>query len=334
MGFWDNVGEALFGTQTAAAGRAGVAAGSAGSAAASGAAGAASRAAGGVGAQALGMTNQALAQGQGYDRGAAQSMGANAADYLGKARADAEASASKQAQQASTQGTQQALRAARSSGLNAGQAALTSGQQAADTYQNALAQGTQQGIQNYMGATGQFAGQGAEMAGRANAGVQNQLGATGQQLNAAQAQAAAAQAQAAIGAQQQAQANQTAQTTWGTIGNIAGAVAPMIASDVNVKKNIEGILDKVMRGESSPLDAILDKVYDKGRGGITFDYNGEKDGTDHLGVAAQDLEGSPLKNVVKDTPNGKAIDTGELSTANLNLIIELASRVRELERKQ
>jgi hypothetical protein len=320
MGFWDAAGETLFGTQTGAAGKAAVAAGSAG-------AGAAGQAAQGVGAQAQGMTNNALGQGQRYDQGTQQSMGANAADYLGKARADAEGAASKQAQQASTQGTQAALRASRSSGLNAGQAALASGQQAAGTYQNALAQGTQQGIQNYMGATGQFAGQGAEMAGRANAGVQNQLGAVSQQN-------AAAQTQAGIGNQQQANANQTAQNTWGTIGNIAGVVAPLIASDVNVKKNIEGILDKVMVGKPSPVDAILDKVYDKGQGGVTFDYNGEADGTDHLGVVAQDLEGSPLKNVVKDTPNGKAIDTGELSTANLNLIIELASRVRDLERKQ
>jgi hypothetical protein len=331
MGFWDDVGEALFGTKTAAAGREGVAAGSAGSAAASRAAGSASQAASGVGSQAQGMTTQALAQGRGYDQGAAQSMGANAADYLGKARADAEGAASKQAQQASTQGTQAALRASRSSGLNAGQAALASGQQAAGTYQNALAQGTQQGIQNYMGAAGQFAGQGAEMAGRANAGIQNQLGATGQQLNAAQAQAQAAQAQAAIGAQQQAQANQTAQTTWGAIGNVAGAVAPMIASDVNVKKNIEGILDKVGIREKKPastLDEILRKIDP-----VKFDYQNEPDGTDHIGTIAQQVEDSPLKNAVVDTPQGKALNTAELSASYLPIIIEMATRIKALEGK-
>jgi hypothetical protein len=315
MGFWDAAGETLFGTQTGAAGKAATAAGSAGAAAAG-------QAAQGVGAQAQGMTDNALGQGQRYDQGTQQSMGANAADYLGKARADAEGAASKQAQQASTQGTQAALRASRSSGLNAGQAALASGQQAAGTYQNALAQGTQQGIQKYMGATGQFAGQGAEMAGRANAGMQNQLGAASQQN-------AAAQAQAAIGSQQQAQANQTAQNTWGTIGNLAGVVAPMIASDVNVKKNIEGILDKVGIREKKPvstLDEILRKIDP-----VKFDYKDEPDGTDHLGTIAQQVEDSPLKNAVVDTPQGKALDTSELSASYLPIIIEMATRIKALE---
>jgi hypothetical protein len=316
MGFWEGVGENLFGTETAAAGRAGTAAGAAGLASAG-------QAAQGVGRQAAGMVGAAQGQGQQYDRGASQSMGANAADYLGKARADAEGAASKQAQQASTQGTQAALRASRSSGLNAGQAALASGQQAANTYQNSLAQGTQQGIQNYMGATGQFAGQGAEMAGRANSALNAQLGAS-------QAQAQAAQGQAAIGAQQQSQANQTAQTTWGAIGNVVGA-APMIASDVNVKKNIEGILDKVGIREKKPastLDEILRKIDP-----VKFDYQNEPDGTDHIGTIAQQVEDSPLKNAVVDTPQGKALNTAELSASYLPIIIEMATRIKALEGK-
>jgi hypothetical protein len=139
--------------------------------------------------------------------------------------------------------------------------------------------------------------------------------------------------QSGIGQGQQAAANQQAQKTWGTIGNIAGAGLSLL-SDEGAKKNIDGILDKVYRKEPTPLDAILDKVYDKGRGGVTFDYKGEPDGQGHLGVIAQDLEGSPLDNVVTETPQGKALDTGELSAANLNLIIELAAKVRDLERSQ
>jgi hypothetical protein len=288
------------------------------------------------------MRAEAEAGGKGYDVGAAQSMGANAGDYMAKAQQAAQAGASAQAQQAATQGTQAALRASRSSGLNPGQAALASGQQAAGTYQQALGQGTQQGIQNYMGATGQFAGQGAEFAGRAQAGLQGQLGAVGQQVGAAGAQASAAGAQsgaagaqsqaagvqAGIGQGQQAQASQTAQNTWGTIGNLAGGAA-MLLSDERAKTNIDDILAKLNGGpKTSPLDEILKKIDP-----VRFDYKGEPAGTEHLGTLAQQVEDSPLKNAVKETPEGvKMLDTNELSASYLPLIIELASRVKELEK--
>ncbi len=41
----------------------------------------------------------------------------------------------------------------------------------------------------------------------------------------------------------------------------------------------------------------------------------EPDGTDHIGTIAQQVEDSPLKNAVVDTPQGKALDTAELSAS-------------------
>jgi len=321
--FWGDLGEGLFGTRTRAQGQQNAQAATQGYGQAQSGAAAAGQAAGQVGAQAQGMTQQAQAQGRQYDQGASQSMGANASDYMNKAQANATDLASKQAQQASTQGTQQALKAARSSGLNAGQAALASGQQAANTYQNSLAQGTQQGIQNYMGAAVQFAGQGNEMAGRAQSGINSQLSATGQQINAAGTQAQAASGQGNLGATQNAQAAQTAQNTWGAVGNLAGSGA-MLMSDENAKKNIDSILSKIS-DEGSPLDQILAKLNP-----VQFDYKDEPDGTNHVGVTAQNLEETPLKNAVKDTPQGKVIDTTELAPGLLDLIIELGSQNKQL----
>jgi hypothetical protein len=208
MGFFSDIGEALFGTQTKKQGQ---------KLAQQGA-----NATSAVGAQAKASGEQAAAQGQQYDAGASQSMGANAGEYMQKANQAAQGQAEQAGTAASTAGTQAALRAARSSGLNKGQAALTAGQQAGDIYSNTYQKGLESGRNEYAGATQQFAGQGNQMAGRQQNALNTQLG--------------AATGQANIGQQQIANAQQTASNTWGTIGTIAGAAAGL--SDEKSKDNV------------------------------------------------------------------------------------------------
>ena len=55
------------------------------------------------------------------------------------------------------------------------------------------------------------------------------------------------------------------------------------------------------------------------------------EGTPRMGVLAQDLEKTPLKDTVVDTPQGKQLDVGQLTANNTALIIELASQVKALQ---
>lgn len=228
MGFWSNVGEALFGTETKKQGKKLAAAG--GTAAAN-----AGQAAGAVGTAAAAQGAAAGRQASAYDASTRQSMGGNAAQYMQKANTAAQGQAEQAATAASTAGTQAALRASRSSGLNKGQAALAAGQQAGDIYSGTYQKGLETGRDQYQQATGQFASQGAQMAGRQAGALSTQLGAAGTQVGAASTQAG-------IGSAQQQAAAQTAQGTWGTIGTIAGAALGM--SDEDAKTDIEEVKPK------------------------------------------------------------------------------------------
>lgn len=73
---------------------------------------------------------------------------------------------------------------------------------------------------------------------------------------------------------------------------------------------------------------------------VRFEYKkeiineGKAEPGEHVGVIAQDLEKTPLASAVKEGEDGlKRIDTAELSTANLNLIIQLANEVKNLREK-
>ena len=131
---------------------------------------------------------------------------------------------------------------------------------------------------------------------------------------------AAAGAQGAIGQAQQQGGQAQGQGLCGGVKDVVGGIGGLI-SDENAKKNIEPAPDM--------LDSILRKVRPK-----TFEYKeGAGEPGAQVGVVAQDLEETPLAPVVEETPAGKAINTSKLSTAALDLILELGQRVKELEGK-
>ena len=212
MGFFSDIGEALFGTKSKDQARE-LTADAAGKATS-------------IGADAKKFGEQFAEKGSYYDKATTDSTGTSAADFMNKARTSAAEAAEAQGQTAATQGSQAALRAARTSGLSKGQAALAAGQQAGDLYTNSYGQGLQQGIQNYGQATSQLSGLGSEMAGRQQAALNTRLGSATGQANIASNQNAAAQQQSA--------------NTWGTIGTLAGAAAGML-SDENAKQNIQEV---------------------------------------------------------------------------------------------
>jgi len=278
MGFFDDVGETLFGTRTKAAGQRQAKKAAEATAAANAKAAALSKNIGGmspgidalqkknaeigkgaaaIGAQAVTDTALARKQGAAYDAGTAQSMGANAGEYMKNAQASASAGAEQAGQTAATQGTRAALRGARSSGLSKGQAALMASQGAGDIYSGVYQGGLESGKNAYMQGTAQMAGQGAEMANRQATGMGQQLGANQAQLGAASGEQGAMNTKLGMygaqnnalntqmgGAGQQAQMaqNQTqnaANTSASTWGTIGTlAGAGAVLSDENAKTNI------------------------------------------------------------------------------------------------
>jgi len=315
MGFWENIGEGLFGTETKKKGQALAQKGA--------------ETAGSVGDTAITGYKKAGKQADIYDKAALESMGGNAAEYMKKGQAAAQAGADQAGVAAATMGTQAGIRAARTSGLTKGQAALAAGQQAGDIYTGTYQKGLEAGQDRYQSATGQIAGQGNQMAGRQQGALNTSLG--------------AAQTQAGIGSQQQQAAADKAANTWGTIG-AAAQVGTQLAtmSDERVKENVEVIgEDKPTEEELSAeraeqlLSGInIDEIAKKIRP-VKYNYKQDVPGAtpgDKIGVMAQDLEKTPLASMVNERPDGvKTINTGELSGANLNLIIQLAKKVSELE---
>jgi len=245
------------------------------------------------------VAQQGLEQGQRYDTGAAQSMGANAAEYMQKANEAAQAQAAQAGQAAATQGSRAALQAARTAGVNPGQAALAGSQQAGDIYGRTFQQGLESGRQQYGQATQQFAGQGAEMANRA-------LGGAG--------------LQAGVGTQMYGQAAQKGQALGKGIAGALGGVASLF-SDEELKEDIR---------PASDLDATV-----KALRPVRFRYKPEVPAPEgeQLGVVAQDVEKSPLAGAVVETPEGKALDTAQLTGSNTALIVELGARIRDLEKE-
>lgn len=234
------------------------------------------------------------------DKQAGRAQMTQAAGTLGGIAGKSEAQQLQDAQKAAAPLAEQQAQTAATQGSKASlQAARTSGLNAG---QAALSSGQQAG-DIYSGAYG----------GALNAGMDRYQGATAQR-------AAAAQGQAGIGQAQQAAGQAQGQALWGGVKDVAGAVGGLI-SDERLKENVEPAPEMI--------DAILAKLQGK-----TFDYKPEVgDPGRQIGVMAQDLEKTPLAPVVQDTPAGKAIDTRKLSTAALDLILELGQRVKELEGK-
>lgn len=232
---------------------------------------------------------------------AGQAQMAQAGQTAGGIAGTTEAQQMQNAQAASTGlAEQQGQTAATQGTREALQAARTSGLNAG---QAALTSGHQAGN---LYTAGQQAGMqtGMNQYGQA---TQNRLAAAGQQGAIGQAQQGAGQAQG--------------NALWSGIGSAAGAAGSLISSDEKAKQNIQPAPDM--------LDAILRKVRPK-----TFEYkDGAGEPGPQVGVVAQDLEQTPLAPVVEQTPAGKAINTSKLSTAALDLILELGQRVKELEGK-
>lgn len=196
-------------------------------------------------------------------------------------------------QEAATQGSQAAAQSARTSGVNKGQAAILGGQEAGRAY----TQGQQAGRGMGMNAYGQ--------------GASTQLGAVGTQGNIGSMQGA-------LGSQQmqgsQSQAAQGNAATGGLLSAVGG-----LFSDEKMKEGVKRAPD---------IEQILKKIKP-----VAFEYKpeaGQGDG-EHVGVVAQDLEKTPLKENVIDTPMGKMIHPGKQENSNLDLIVQLAARVHELE---
>lgn len=101
----------------------------------------------------------------------------------------------------------------------------------------------------------------------------------------------------------------------GGIGGFFSGIASMLFSDKNMKYDIQdgpGMLEHVVKNVPAKY----------------YKYKG--DSTERAGIMAQDLEKTPLKGAVVDTPAGKAIDTRQLTTANTGMISTLGKKLDEV----
>lgn len=237
---------------------------------------------------------QSGAQRQAYDQGAAQSMGANAADYMQKANQAAQANASAQAGLASRQGAREQIKAMRSAGMNPAAAAARAGQASGANYAGTYGQGVQQGVNQYMQGTQQFAGQGAEMAGRQAQGLQLQMGGAGQ-----------------MGAT----AEQKAKNTSNMLSMGLNAI-----SDEREKTGITSVDDDRISRILAKIDPVKYKYKDETNG------QGEQ-----IGVTAQNLEDAGLGGAVEETPDGvKTVNGPKVEMFNLDAIKSLMDKVDKI----
>lgn len=135
------------------------------------------------------------------------------------------------------------------------------------------------------------------------------------------------QAQGAMNqAQMQAQAAQ--QQAAGMRGLVMGGAQAVAMSDKRLKENIDSV-------DSSNDSEKLHEMFDKAQP-FEYDYKDEKYGEGkQRGLMAQDLEKSEKgKDFVIDTPEGKAIDYGKMSSTLAAGVSDLHKRVKELEGKK
>jgi hypothetical protein len=211
-----------------------------------------------------------------------------------------------------------------------------------------LRQGMQQGVAAQQAMAASASPQNAAMAART---AMNNMGRLGYGLSGQETladlqarQAAAAQlGQLALGAR-----GQDLQGFLGANSNAMsgyGAQMPQSAGTQMLMSGVGGFAqgagmavgksDRRLKTDIEPGDAVAGKAV----GGLKaqmFRYKSEAAGAPkRLGVMAQDLEKTPgLSHVVIDTPRGKMIHGGHLSTANTAMIAHLAKRVGDLEAKR
>ena len=211
-----------------------------------------------------------------------------------------------------SQFAQESGQAGQALGEQMGQTAATQGTRAAT--QAARTQGVNKG---------QAALLGSQQAGNAftqgqTQGQQLGMGAYGQGANA---QLGGASGLANLGSNQSNTGLGYTQAGTQAAGGLLGAVGGLLSSDKNVKEGIK---------ESPGMKSVVDKVKP-----VDFKYKPEVgEGTEkQVGVLAQDMEKTPLKANVVDTPEGKMIDSRKQENSILNLIVELDREIRTL-RKQ
>jgi hypothetical protein len=238
-------------------------------------------------------------------------LGGSASEFMQKAQTAAEGQASQAAQAGATYGARNALMAARSAGLNRGQAALRA------AYTNQYQQALESGRNQYQNAVQQRQGLGTSQQQmglqREGTGMQGVSNVYGQSMPMI------------LG-----QINQ--QQGWGTRDQAAGAgaiggalsgisdIVKLVSSDKNAKDNIE---------KSTSLDDLVKKVK-----AVDFNYkkeSGEDPEKNRVGILAQDLEKTSMKDNVIDTPDGKKIDAGQQTLSNTNLIVQLAEELFALK---
>lgn len=195
-----------------------------------------------------------------------------------------------------------AVEGAKASGMSPAQAALMGSQQGSDVYQKQLSTNynTEYGIEQNA-ASQKYAQD-----------ISYQLGLSGQDLQKwlaeNQDQLQIKLAQMGLDAQQM----QNVMSALGAIAMSAGSAVISGLSDKNAKYDIHdgyGMLDRVVK-EVGP------KVWK---------YKG--DNTERVGPIAQDIEKTPLSYTVHETPQGKAIDTSQMTLANTSMISELSKKL-------
>jgi hypothetical protein len=289
-----------------------------------------------------------------YGQQVASDMGSGAADYMQRANAAATGQADELANKASKSAMRQQLMAARSAGLNKGASALAGGRGASDQYNQQFAQQLQRGQEMY----GQNV---AQRAGLGQTERQNQQQFTGMQMQGqnqrAQNTQAAGNLQAGLysadtGAAQTAQANamglnqqqgqdaNAAGAAGGaTTGGLFQALGSIVGSDERIKDNIApsgaSRLDELINKAGSPSarDSRLEELANKVRS-VDFNYkpgSGEDPSKNNVGVIAQDLEQTDMRDNVIDTPAGKAVDVGKQTMSNTNYIADMARELYELK---
>ena len=189
------------------------------------------------------------------------------------------------------QAGQQQVGYARAAGLSPAQAALSAGQSAGSIFAQGMNDARQQSLQKY-GIDKNYA-----------------LGMSEQANQAAIAEAQRKNDYKMMRAEQ----NSKNQGNWlNAIGTGLSAGAALL-SDEREKMDVKdgyGI-----------LQAVTARVKPK-----SFAYRADP-GTERQGVMAQDLERTPLAYTVKDTPEGKVVDSAQLTGANTAMISELSRKV-------
>lgn len=249
------------------------------------------------------------------EAGVSASMGANVGEYMQRMREAAAADAEAAGQIAATQGSRAALQAARTGGVPMGQAALAGGRQAGDIYSGVYTGALQQGKQAYQQGTQQFMDRASQAAAQRQAAAGTQMGAGGvAQGGIGLGLQAAGQAQGLS----QAQAAGTSQMVSAGMQALPGIIAAF--SDERLKTDVT---------EGPDVSEVADAIEPRG-----FRYNWDVPGTERVGAMAQDLERSPLAETVIETPQGKAIDTGQLTMGLLNMVVQMQKEIEALAAKR